>query len=155
MPSANAAGTHAHPAAQLLDVALVARARATRPRPAALDAAATELRALADHTRLRIVAALAAVGGLCVGDLAAVVEVSESAVSHSLRTLRQLRIVHYRKDGKVAYYALDPVWRASPLAAVLLDGPLRRGPARGRRRPTRTGAPGGTDATSAPHTANG
>ena len=47
------------------------------------------------------------VGELCVCDLAALVEVSESAVSHSLRTLRHLRLVRYRKAGKVAYYALD------------------------------------------------
>lgn len=67
------------------------------------------LRALGDPTRLRIVTALAAdgVGELCVCDLAAVVGVSESAVSHSLRTLRQLGIVRYRKVGKIAYYALD------------------------------------------------
>jgi len=61
---------------------------------------------LGDPTRLRILTALA-LEELCVCDLATLVDVSESAVSHSLRTLRQLRLVRYRKRGKIAYYALD------------------------------------------------
>ncbi|MFB6368609.1 MAG: ArsR/SmtB family transcription factor [Gemmatimonadota bacterium] len=61
---------------------------------------------LADETRLRIVEALAA-RELCVRDLAAVVDASPSAVSHHLRQLRQMRLVRYRKDGRMAYYRLD------------------------------------------------
>jgi ArsR family transcriptional regulator, lead/cadmium/zinc/bismuth-responsive transcriptional repressor len=61
---------------------------------------------LASPTRLRIVEALS-VRELCVCDLAAVVGVSQSAVSHQLRQLRQMRIVRYRKDGRMAYYRLD------------------------------------------------
>ena len=61
---------------------------------------------LASPTRLRIVEALAE-RELCVCDLAAVVGVSQSAVSHQLRQLRQMRIVRYRKDGRLAYYRLD------------------------------------------------
>lgn len=61
---------------------------------------------LASPTRLRIVEALAE-RELCVCDLAAVVGASQSAVSHHLRQLRQLRIVRYRKDGRMAYYRLD------------------------------------------------
>ena len=61
---------------------------------------------LASPTRLRIVEALA-VRELCVCDLAAVVGVSQSAVSHQLRQMRQMRIVRYRKDGRMAYYRLD------------------------------------------------
>ena len=61
---------------------------------------------LASPTRLRIVEALAA-RELCVCDLSAVAGVSESAVSHHLRQLRQMRIVRYRKDGRMAYYRLD------------------------------------------------
>lgn len=70
---------------------------------------AETLRAIGDPTRLQIIAALATEGveELCVCDLATLVGVSQSAVSHSLRTLRQLRIVRYRKAGKIAYYALD------------------------------------------------
>ena len=61
---------------------------------------------LANETRLRIVEALAR-RELCVRDLAAAVESSPSAVSHHLRQLRQMRIVRYRKDGRMAYYRLD------------------------------------------------
>lgn len=61
---------------------------------------------LASATRLRIVEALAE-QELCVCDLAAVVGASQSAVSHHLRQLRQMRIVAYRKDGRMAYYRLD------------------------------------------------
>lgn len=61
---------------------------------------------LASTTRLRMVEALAG-RELCVCDLAAVVGVSESAVSHHLRQMRQMRIVAYRKEGRMAYYRLD------------------------------------------------
>lgn len=61
---------------------------------------------LANETRLRIVEALAR-RELCVRDLAAAVGSSQSAVSHHLRQLRQMRIVRYRKEGRMAYYRLD------------------------------------------------
>lgn len=62
--------------------------------------------ALADPTRLRIVEALA-VRELCVADLAAVVGSSPSSVSHHLRQLRQLKLVRYRREGRMSYYRLD------------------------------------------------
>ena len=61
---------------------------------------------LASTSRLRMVEALAGTE-LCVCDLSAVVGVSESAVSHHLRQMRQMRIVTYRKEGRMAYYRLD------------------------------------------------
>lgn len=61
---------------------------------------------LASPTRLRIVEALAR-RELCVCDLSAIVGVSASAVSHHLRHLRQMRIVRFRKEGRMAYYRLD------------------------------------------------
>ncbi len=61
---------------------------------------------LGNPTRLRLVEALSH-RELCVCDLAAIAKVSQSAVSHHLRQLRQLRIVRYRKDGRMAYYRLD------------------------------------------------
>jgi DNA-binding transcriptional ArsR family regulator len=61
---------------------------------------------LASSTRLRIVGALA-LRELCVCDLAAVVGVSQSAVSHHLRQMRQMRLVTWRKEGRMAYYRLD------------------------------------------------
>lgn len=61
---------------------------------------------LANPTRLQIVDALSR-RELCVCDLAAVVGASQSTVSHHLRQLRQMQIVRYRKDGRMAYYRLD------------------------------------------------
>jgi ArsR family transcriptional regulator len=61
---------------------------------------------LASPSRLRIVEALT-VREMCVCDLSAVAGVSQSAVSHHLRQLRQMRIVTYRKVGRMAYYRLD------------------------------------------------
>lgn len=63
-------------------------------------------RVLSDPTRLRIVEALAE-RELCVCDLAAVVGSSASSVSHHLRQLRQLKLVRYRREGRMAYYRLD------------------------------------------------
>ncbi len=75
-------------------------------------------RLLASPTRLRIVEALS-LRELCVCDLAAVVEVSESAVSHHLRQMRQLRIVRYRREGRMAYYRLDDAHIAALFALGL------------------------------------
>ena len=62
--------------------------------------------ALSDPTRVRIISALSA-GELCVCDLAAALGMSQSAISHQLRLLRQLRLVRRRKAGQMAYYTLD------------------------------------------------
>jgi DNA-binding transcriptional ArsR family regulator len=61
---------------------------------------------LGDVTRLKISLALAR-RELCVGDLAAMLQVSDSAVSHQLRLMKTMRLVRQRKDGKLAYYRLD------------------------------------------------
>ena len=63
-------------------------------------------RALGDPTRSRLVYALS-LGELCVGDLAAALGTSMSAVSHPLRVLRDLEIVRVRRDGKSQLYALN------------------------------------------------
>ncbi|NJL86260.1 MAG: helix-turn-helix transcriptional regulator [Leptolyngbyaceae cyanobacterium SM1_1_3] len=60
---------------------------------------------LGDPNRWRILSALAA-KELRVGELAAAVEMSESAVSHQLRVLRTMRLVSYRKLGRSVYYCL-------------------------------------------------
>ena len=62
-------------------------------------------RLLADANRLRILSLLAA-QDLCVCDLATLLDMSESAVSHQLRTLRSLRLVSYQKQGRKVYYRL-------------------------------------------------
>ena len=61
---------------------------------------------LADPTRLRLLAALAA-GELCVCDLAATTGINRTTVSHQLRTLREGRIVRSRREGRVIFYSLD------------------------------------------------
>ena len=62
-------------------------------------------RLLGDANRLRIISLLAK-KDLCVCDLATILEMSESAVSHQLRTLRSLRLVSYTKRGRKVYYRL-------------------------------------------------
>ena len=62
--------------------------------------------ALADPTRVTIVHTLLR-QELCTCDLAAVVGISESGVSQHLRILRRLRLVKYRRAGKLVYYSLD------------------------------------------------
>ena len=61
---------------------------------------------LGDPSRIRIVHALS-LGELCTSDLANVVGMSESAVSHQLRTLRHLHVVRSRREGKLVYYNLN------------------------------------------------
>lgn len=60
----------------------------------------------ADNTRLKILNALFA-SEMCVCDIAALLGMNQSAISHQLRVLKQSRLVKYRKDGKVVYYSLD------------------------------------------------
>jgi ArsR family transcriptional regulator, lead/cadmium/zinc/bismuth-responsive transcriptional repressor len=62
--------------------------------------------ALSDPTRLKILHALTVTEELCVCDLAALAELSVSAVSHQLRLLRDRDLVHARRDGRMVYYSL-------------------------------------------------
>ncbi|NWG35420.1 MAG: winged helix-turn-helix transcriptional regulator [Chloroflexi bacterium] len=62
--------------------------------------------ALSDPTRLRIISALLE-GEMNVGEIAARLGMTESAVSHQLRGLRQMRLVRSRKEGRQVFYALD------------------------------------------------
>ena len=62
--------------------------------------------ALSDPTRLKILHALTVTKELCVCDLAALAELSVSAVSHQLRLLRDRDLVHARRDGRMVYYSL-------------------------------------------------
>lgn len=71
-----------------------------------LEALSRIFKALGDPSRLRIILALSR-GEMCVCDLAAYLRVSESAVSHQLRKLRDLSLVRHRRQGQVLYYALD------------------------------------------------
>ncbi|MED4958590.1 metalloregulator ArsR/SmtB family transcription factor [Paenibacillus macerans] len=74
------------------------------------DQAAVQLadwfKAFSDPTRVKIISALLK-RELCVHDLTVLLEMGQSAVSHQLRYLRNLRIVKRRKVGKTVYYSLD------------------------------------------------
>jgi DNA-binding transcriptional ArsR family regulator len=74
--------------------------------PRAVEALADTFRVLGDPTRVRILDALSA-GELCVCDIASLVGISESAVSHQLRLLRGMRLVRPRRAGRLVYYAVD------------------------------------------------
>lgn len=63
-------------------------------------------KALADPTRVRIIAALLHTE-LCVDDLANLLDMNQSAISHQLRLLRNLHLVKFRRSGKHAFYRLD------------------------------------------------
>ncbi len=67
---------------------------------------AETFQALGDSSRIQIVWALSH-GELCVGEIAALLKMSQPAVSHHLRTLRNLQLVRVRRDGRTSYYALD------------------------------------------------
>lgn len=82
-----------------------------------LKAVADIFSALGEPTRLRIVTALAA-EPLCVCDIAQIVGVSQSAVSHQLRVLRDLDLVRSRREGKRAVYSLSD----GHVAALLEQG---------------------------------
>ena len=73
---------------------------------AMVQALADTFRILGDPTRVRIVDALAP-GQLCVHEISDRIGISESAVSHQLRLLRNLRLVRSRREGRMIFYALD------------------------------------------------
>ena len=75
------------------------------PSEEAVFAVAESFKALADPTRLKILALLFN-GERSVGDIANHLAVSQSAVSHQLRLLRSLDIVRYHKEGREVYYDL-------------------------------------------------
>jgi DNA-binding transcriptional ArsR family regulator len=82
-------------------------ARRRRLMPArTVQTLADTFRVLGDPTRLRILDALAH-GELCVCDIASLINISESAVSHQLRLLRGMRLVRPRRAGRLVYYSLD------------------------------------------------
>ena len=67
---------------------------------------AETFQALGDSSRVQIVWALMH-GELSVGDIASKLDMSQPAVSHHLRTLRNLRLVQFRKSGRTSFYKLD------------------------------------------------
>ena len=88
------------------DAARVAEVRAAQPDTDTVERLAEIFKALGDPTRVRLLTALAT-AELCVCDLATLLGLTESAVSHQLRFLRSLRLVRARRDGRMVFYRLD------------------------------------------------
>jgi ArsR family transcriptional regulator len=85
---------------------VIQKVRESIPKEEVLYDLAEFFKVFGDSTRIRIICALFE-SEMCVCDLSALLGVSQSAVSHQLRTLKSARLVRYRKDGKVVYYSLD------------------------------------------------
>jgi DNA-binding transcriptional ArsR family regulator len=88
------------------DAAALAAVKSRMLGARSVAAVAEVFKLLGDPTRVRIVDALGQ-GERCVCDLAALVGITESAVSHQLRLLRAARLVRVRRAGRLAYYSLD------------------------------------------------
>jgi ArsR family transcriptional regulator, lead/cadmium/zinc/bismuth-responsive transcriptional repressor len=89
-----------------IDPEAVRHAQTAIPPEALLTVVVEAFEALADPTRARILYALGS-ETLCVRDLAIVAGVSESAMSHQLRLLRDRRVVRARRQGTTIYYSVD------------------------------------------------
>jgi len=70
---------------------------------------AETFKAMSDPTRTKIIYALCQENELCVHDMAIIIGTTNSAISHQLRTLRNMKLVKYNKVGKVAFYSLDDI----------------------------------------------
>jgi len=86
-------------------MALPASSRTERVDRATAEAVAGVFRVLADPTRVAIVHALSQ-AELCNGDIAALLGISESAVSHQMRELRLMKLVTAERRGRMVYYRL-------------------------------------------------
>ncbi len=80
--------------------------RSDLPEESSLDLVAGLFKVFGDATRLRILFVLME-GEICVNDLAGILDMTQSAISHQLRILKQNKLVKSRRDGKMIYYALD------------------------------------------------
>ena len=90
-----------------VDAERVVAVQGALPDPTRLAELAEMFALLADPGRVRLLVALLEAPELCVCDLAAVVGLSESAVSHALRLLRAHRVVAVRRAGRISYYRLQ------------------------------------------------
>lgn len=91
---------------EYFDPDAVAHARSKIPDEETMTALSDFFKNFGDSTRIKIVSALMA-GELCVADIAEVLEISASTISHQLRILRQAKIVRYRRVGKQIYYSIE------------------------------------------------
>jgi DNA-binding transcriptional ArsR family regulator len=85
---------------------VVSSVKEKMPEEEALLNLADLFKVFGDSTRVKIISALLH-SEMCVCDIAFLLGMTKSAISHQLRALRQTKLVKYRKDGKVVYYSLD------------------------------------------------
>lgn len=85
---------------------VVLKAKAAMPAEELLYDLAELFKVFGDTTRIKIICALFE-SEMCVCDIAVLLNMNQSAISHQLRVLKQTRLVKYRKEGKVVYYSLD------------------------------------------------
>ena len=85
---------------------IVAKVKDSLPQEETLYDLAELFKVFGDSTRIKILCALFE-EEMCVCDLSALLNVSQSAISHQLRVLKSARLVKFRRDGKVIYYSLD------------------------------------------------
>ena len=85
---------------------LVTQIRETLPSEDILEEMTVIFNALADRSRIQILYALRNGDELCVCDIAAMLNVKIATASHHLRKMRDLKLLKYRNDGKLAYYSL-------------------------------------------------
>jgi ArsR family transcriptional regulator, lead/cadmium/zinc/bismuth-responsive transcriptional repressor len=128
-----------------IDLARVRKLRSELVAPDAVQGLADTFSALGDPTRVRILDVLSH-GELCVCDLAAVLGLSQSAVSHQLRLLRNIRLVRPRRDGRIVFYSLDDQHIISIFKQTLQHVEETAGATRATRG---TGAAGATGAARA------
>lgn len=89
-----------------VDEAKVHKVKDKMPKDELLFDLAELFKVFGDSTRMKIICALLE-EELCVCDIAAITNTTQSAISHQLRVLKQAKLVKYRKEGKVVYYSLD------------------------------------------------
>ena len=85
---------------------VIKKVKDTMPNDELIFDVAELFKVFGDSTRMKIICALLE-EELCVCDIAAITNTTQSAISHQLRVLKQAKLVKYRKEGKVVYYSLD------------------------------------------------
>ena len=90
----------------IVDIEKVNKIKKIMPSDDLLFDIAEVFKVFGDTTRVRILYALSA-QEMCVCDIADLLDMTHSSISHQLRVLKQARLVKFRKEGKTVYYSLD------------------------------------------------
>ncbi len=101
----------------LLDKKLQTMVEDYVPKGEILDELVCFFSIFSDYTRLKVISALA-ISEMCVSDIALLLKLNQTTVSHQLRLLKNLNAVTTRRQGKVIFYSL----RNDTLSEVLLKG---------------------------------